>query len=189
MTIRCFLALPISGKLKEKFRHIVHGLQDTRADVKWVKLENLHLTLKFLGDIEDNKLENISSVVRDCCRGVGPVTSYLTQLGGFPDMHHPKILWVALGDSKKKIEGMVEVLERELAKVGIIKEERPFKPHITIGRMKSLANLKNLSCAIQQITFEDTTEEPFDRIILYKSTLTPQGPIYEVLNAFEFDER
>ena len=181
MTIRCFLAFPISGKLKEKFKHILHELQDTRADVKWVKSENIHLTLKFLGDIEESKLENISSVVRDCCRGFGPVTPYLTELGAFPDMHHPKIWWGALDDSKKGIEGIVEVLERELAKLGIAKEDHPFKPHITIGRMRSSAKLKDVIHVIRQITFEDTTEEIFDKIVLYKSTLTPQGPIYEVV--------
>ncbi len=99
MTIRCFLAFPISGKLKEKFKYILHDLQDTRADVKWVVLENIHLTLKFLGDIEESKLEDVSSVVRECCRSFVPVTTYLTELGVFPDMRHPKILWGALDDS------------------------------------------------------------------------------------------
>ena len=94
-------------------------------------------------------------------------------------------MWGALDDSKKEIHAIVEVLERELAKLGIAKEERSFKPHITIGRVRSPANLKDLIHAIQQVTLKDKTEQTFEKIILYKSTLTPQGPIYEVLEEFE----
>ena len=186
MTIRSFLAFSISGALKEKFKHILNDLQHARADVKWVKLENIHLTLKFLGSLEESTLDNVSSVLRERCRGFNPITSYLNEIGAFPDLRHPKIVWGALDDSNKEIQAIVDVLEGEFAKLGLAPEERPFKPHITIGRVKSSANLKNLIQTIQQITFEDKIQQTFDKIVLYKSTLTSQGPIYEALKEFEF---
>ncbi len=183
--IRSFLAFPISGELKEKFKHILNDLQHTCTDVKWVKPENVHLTLKFLGGLEESELKNVSFVLRERCRGFAPITSYLSEIGAFPDLRHPKIVWGALDDSKKEIQAIVEVLEGELAKFGLAKDEHPFKPHITLGRVKSTAHLINLIQTIRQITFESKTKQTFEKIILYKSTLTPQGPIYEVLKEFE----
>jgi len=185
MTIRAFLAFPISGVLKERIKYILDDLQETNADVKWVTPQNIHLTLKFLGELEENAIANVSSMLRERCRGFFPITSHLNEIGAFPDLRHPKIVWAALDDSSKEICAIVENLEGELAKLGIAQDEHPFKPHITLGRVRSSANLKNLIQAIQQITFEDSTEQIFDIIILYKSTLTMQGPIYEVLEKFE----
>ena len=85
----------------------------------------------------------------------------------------------------KKFQAMVGALEEQLEKLGFAKADHPFKPHITLGRVKSSANLKNLIQTIQQITFEGKTRQTFEKIILYKSTLTPQGPIYEALREFD----
>ena len=189
MTIRSFLAFPISSDLKESLGYILNDLQQTRADVKWVRLENIHLTLKFLGDIEEIDLEKISSVLGESCCGFGPITSHLSEIGIFPDLRHPRIVWAGLDDSKKKFQVLVEALEERLEKLGFAKDEHPFKPHITLGRVKSSANLKNLIQTIQQITFEGKNQHTFEKIILYKSTLTPQGPIYEVLKEFDIGRR
>ena len=185
MTIRCFLAFPISSGLKEKLGLILNDLQHTCADVKWVKLENIHLTLKFLGSLEERDLENISSLLEERCRSFDPITSHLSEIGAFPDLHHPKIVWVALDDPTKHIHEIVNVIEADLAKWGLAKEENIFKSHITLGRVRSPTNLKELIQAMLQITFEEKIKHTFDRIILYKSTLMPQGPIYEVLKEFK----
>ena len=185
MTIRSFLAFPISSELKESLGHILHDLQQTRADVKWVGLGNIHLTLKFLGDIEETDLEKISSVLSESCCRFDPITSHLSEIGVFPDLRHPRIVWAGLDDSKKEFQSIVEALEEQLAKLGFAKDDHPFKPHITLGRVKSSANLKNLMQTIQQITFDGKNQQTFEKIILYKSTLTPQGPIYEVLKEFD----
>lgn len=185
MTIRSFLAFPVSRELKEDLRHILNDLQQTRADVKWVGLENIHLTLKFLGDIEEIDLEKISSVLSEPCCGFDPIVSHLSGIGVFPDLRRPRIVWAGLDDPKKKFQGMVEVLEDRLEKLGIAKDDHPFKPHVTLGRVRSSANLKNLIQTIQQITFEGQNQQTFEKIILYKSTLTQQGPIYEALKEFD----
>jgi 2'-5' RNA ligase len=184
-TIRGFLAFPINSEVKEGLGHILNDLQQTRADVKWVQAENLHLTLKFLGDIEETDLEKISSVISESCRGFDLITSHLNEIGVFPDLCHPRIVWAGLDDSKQKFQSIVEALEERLAKLGFAKDNHPFKPHITLGRVKLSANLKNLMQTIQQITFEGKKEQTFEKIILYKSTLTPQGPVYEVLKEFD----
>ena len=184
MTIRSFLAFPISSALKESLRRILHELQQTRADVKWVRLENIHLTLKFLGDVEETDLEKISSVLSESCHGFDRITSHLSETGVFPDLRHPRIVWAGLDDPEKKFRVMVGALEEQLEKLGFAKADHPFKPHITLGRVKSSANLKDLIQTIQQIIFEEKAQQTFEKIILYKSTLTPQGPIYETLKEF-----
>jgi 2'-5' RNA ligase len=185
MGIRSFLALPISGGVKEKLKHILLDLQLIQADVKWVKLENIHLTLKFLGDVDEDRLECVADILKKCCPGFVPCAAQLIAIGAFPDLRHPKILWGALDDSNKKILAYVDVLEGEMARSGFTKEERPFKPHLTIGRVRSNTNLNQLIHAIRKITFEDKIEQVFDKIILFKSTLTSQGPEYEVLKEFK----
>ncbi len=189
MTIRSFLAFPINGTLKEKLEIILDRLQTTHADVKWVKPQNIHLTLKFLGDVEESRIENVCSLLRQRCRGFDPITSYLCEIGAFPDIRHPRIVWGALDDSKKKIQMIADDLEEQLIKIGIVKDDHLFKPHITLGRVRSSAHLKDLIQAMQQITFESKIEQTFEKIILYKSTLTPQGPIYEALKEFRMGEQ
>ena len=189
MTMRTFLAFPISGALKERLRYILDDLQQTHADVKWVKAENIHLTLKFLGDVEESGIGKISSVVREQCHDFAPVTSHLSGIGAFPDLRHPKVVWAALDDSKKELQTIAEVLRGEMIKLGVAQDEHSFKPHITLGRVRSSVNLKNLIQTMQQITFKCTIEQVFDKIILYKSTLTPQGPIYEALEEFEMGRK
>jgi 2'-5' RNA ligase len=184
MGIRSFLAIPISAGVKDKFRLILHNLQVIRADVKWVKLENIHLTLKFLGDLEEKRLESVSEALEKCRPRMAPSTSCLRAIGAFPNLRHPKILWGALDDSSEELKTIVDILEGELAKIDMPKEDRPFKPHLTFGRVRSSANLQSLTQAIREISFEDKLRQISDKVILYKSTLTSQGPVYEVLREF-----
>jgi len=185
MSMRSFLAFPISGALKERLKYILDDLRTTGADVKWVKPGNIHLTIKFLGELEESRIESIMSLLDQRCREFVPMTSYLSEIGAFPDLQHPRIVWAALDDSKKEIQGIVEVLRGDMIKFGVPQDEHPFKPHLTLGRVRSSAHLKNLIQAMHQITFVEKIEQKFDKIILYKSTLTPQGPIYNVLKEYE----
>jgi len=185
MTIRSFLAFPISGILQEKLEQIIQALQTSCADVKWVSPKNIHLTLKFLGEVPQEDLKTISSLVRERCSGFHPVNSYLSGIGAFPDLRFPKIIWAALNDPNKEIQAMADALQEDLGKIGLPKEDRPFKAHLTLGRLKSQVHIKNLLSTLQQMDVVDKTQETLDRVILYKSTLTTQGPIYEALEEFK----
>ncbi|MDE1921735.1 MAG: RNA 2',3'-cyclic phosphodiesterase [Candidatus Omnitrophica bacterium] len=185
MSVRSFIAFPVSGGLKEKFEHVIRDLQRASADVRWVKAQNIHLTLKFLGDVQENALEKISSVIEAMSCDFTPLTAHLTAIGTFPNGDYPKIIWGALDDPRKAVQGMAGILEKGLVSCGIPEEQRPFQPHITLGRVRSSARLKDLMRLMGQMTFEDKITQQFDKIILYKSTLTPQGPVYEALKVFE----
>jgi 2'-5' RNA ligase len=189
MSIRSFLAFPISGALKERLECILDDLKATGADVKWVKPDHIHLTIKFLGELEENRVESVMSLLKERCREFVPIKSYLIGIGAFPDLQHPKIVWAGLDDPKQEIQGIVEVLRGDMVKLKIAQDEHPFKPHLTLGRVRSSANLKDLVQRIRQITFEGKTEQMFDKIVLYKSTLTPQGPIYDVLREYKIEDR
>ncbi|MDE2222256.1 MAG: RNA 2',3'-cyclic phosphodiesterase [Candidatus Omnitrophica bacterium] len=182
--MRGFLAFPISGELKEEFERLLGDLKKTGADTSWVKPENIHLTLKFLGDIEPEDLKKITAVLTEQASRFSVFASYLTEIDAFPDLHHPKIIWAGLDDSIRTMETIVRVLENELAQCGFSREERPFKPHLTLGRIRSGSHLRNLISAVKQISFRNRIEQQFETIILYQSTLTPQGPVYEALQSF-----
>src|SRR5580700_6870538 len=107
---RSFLAFPINNDLKNKLKEILKDLRDSKADVKWVRLENIHLTLKFLGDLKEDELEAVQAVIREQYQGFHPITTILNKIGTFPGMRHPKIIWVGLEDSHQEIQRIVEIL-------------------------------------------------------------------------------
>jgi RNA 2',3'-cyclic 3'-phosphodiesterase len=185
MSVRSFLAFDVNDELREYFKHIIHDLQKACADVRWVKPENIHLTLKFLGDVQEGDLDKISSTVAGHCLNVAPVTSFFTGIGAFPDLRCPKIVWGGLDDDSRAITSLAGDLEKSLAGYGIPQEQRPFKPHVTIGRVRSQHNVRNLTDLIDEMSSDHIIEQKFTKMILYQSTLTTQGPLYEVLREFD----
>jgi len=189
MKIRSFLAFTVSGDFKEMLERILKDLQNTKADVKWVKPENIHLTLKFLGDLAEGQLEAVKVVLRQLCPGFRPITTNINAIGAFPDMRHPKVIWAGLQDPHQSIKEIFEVLETSFLKLGIDQEDHPFQSHITLGRVRSSANLKELIEKMPNISINSKISQVFDLIVLYKSTLTPDGPVYDTLEEFSLGVR
>ncbi|MBN1870704.1 MAG: RNA 2',3'-cyclic phosphodiesterase [Candidatus Omnitrophica bacterium] len=181
-TIRTFIAIPLNTEIQQAISRVQERLKKHDCSIKWVKPENIHLTLKFLGDVELEKIDTIKQKLESLFKGIGPVKLEMTQLDAFPSINHPKILWIGLKDDEQKISRQVSVLEDELGKLGFKKEERPFSPHVTIGRIRSPRNIQALSEAMSEYSFPAGLKQVIDCIILYKSTLTSQGPIYESLH-------
>ncbi|MCM8800450.1 MAG: RNA 2',3'-cyclic phosphodiesterase [Candidatus Omnitrophica bacterium] len=182
--MRIFIAIQLPDKLKEYLSSIQERLKKTGADVKWVEPHNIHLTLKFLGEIEKKKLEDIIKIIERIAKNKKEFTIQLSSLGAFPKIDFPRVIWIGINKGQDQTKQIVQELEEGLFQIGIPKEKRPFLSHITIGRVRSSLNRKELASEIGslQTNLENNKLEFVAKgITLFKSILTPQGPIYEAL--------
>jgi 2'-5' RNA ligase len=183
--MRAFIAI----ELPKEIRNVLSGFQDelmkTRAQVKWVKPENIHLTLKFLGEIEQGKVLEIHSVLNGIAQENPPFRVCLSSLGAFPKLQYPRIIWIGVNDAQPVIE-IAKDLDKQLIKIGLPAESRPFSTHITLGRVRSGLNRKALVERLESLNKNLSPASPEFKVFnltLFKSTLTPRGPIYEVISS------
>jgi RNA 2',3'-cyclic 3'-phosphodiesterase len=177
-TMRTFIAVELPekiiytiGKVQEKIKS--HGLK-----IRWVRPENVHLTLKFLGDIKAADTEKVARAVSESVTGYAPISLAIKGIGVFPGIKGPRVLWLGISKRLDLLTALQKTLDEKLGKMDFPKERRPFRGHLTIGRIKAKIDSKTLNDVLKEfIGFES---EPFlaSRIILYKSDLKPQGAVY-----------
>lgn len=180
-TIRTFIALPLPDSLISQIFEIQRQLKSYGFPVRWVKPENIHLTLKFLGDIPPESIDSIATAMEVTIRGHSPMTLFAKGLGVFPGIKKPRVIWVGISGDIQALFKMQAALESNLEEIGFPKENRPFKSHLTLGRIKKSVSSRNLFDALQ--TFSHFSTQPFDarELILYKSELNPSGALYTKL--------
>ncbi len=183
ITMRTFIAIELPAEIKDCLSRLQQDLKAAQADVKWVQPQNIHLTLKFLGEIDEKKLDKISGIIEDTCEKKDKFHVCISSLGAFPKTESPRVIWVGIDTGDKEIKQMAKELEQNLAKIGIPKEDRPFSSHITIGRMRTPLNRERLVQGLKNKAGLGGQNLEFyvSKITLFKSTLTPKGPIYEAL--------
>ncbi|WP_321372158.1 RNA 2',3'-cyclic phosphodiesterase [uncultured Desulfuromusa sp.] len=182
LKVRLFVAIELPENLKKSLSEVVSSLAKSRVDVKWVKVENLHMTLKFLGDTDHDKLPEIIAALDTISRRQIPFTVNVSGYQFLPPRENPRILAVET-DQQERLKRLAVIVQDYLEKYDFSKEKR-FKSHITLGRLKGTtknSKLKQLTeCEKPAGSF------PVQSVSLYKSILTPTGPIYKVLHRAEF---
>ena len=176
--VRAFLALDISDDIKGRLMELEAAISGSGADVKLVERENLHVTLKFLGDINAEMVEKVSGVAKSST--VGKFLMQVKGSGVFPNQKMPRVLWAGVGEGSGKVTSIFSQLDTGIAKLGY-PEERNFTPHITVGRVKSLRNKDGLLEALNRFSSENFGEMMIDKIILKRSILSSSGPVYSNL--------
>ncbi len=183
--VRSFIAVSLSPELRKELAHIANELKSgAGAPVKWVETENLHLTLKFLGDILPAQIPAIINTMRKAAVKTGPLKLEMNGLGVFPNQRRVRIIWAGLGGDVEKLSGLQQRLESSLEPLGFTKEPRPFQPHLTIGRVREQASPAEREQLGDKVTaFRAPVPAPFvvDTLFLMRSTLTPSGPVYSEL--------
>ena len=182
--LRLFIAIELDKSLKEFLKSLQNELKKCGADVAWVKPENIHLTLKFLGEAIPESVARISSLLEETAGLLPPFSLSITHVGWFPTQGHMRIIWVGCEEGKNESARLAVYLADKLRELGFRKEERGFSPHITIGRVRSKRNLYSLRKTLENFSFKTPLTQTVNHLTLFKSTLTPQGPIYEALQTF-----
>jgi 2'-5' RNA ligase len=178
--MRTFLAVEVPENIRRVICDFVQIVAKKEVPIKWVKLDNMHITLKFLGEIDENKRADITPVITEVSRQHSPFTVEMEDLGCFPHARNPRVIWLGMKHGGEELSVIAADLEKELTRFGF-KEEKIFHPHLTIGRMKKF-------CRVEEILAQTISTEPFTvaSLVLFKSVLKPEGPIYTALDYFPF---
>jgi len=183
--MRTFIGIDLPDDIKENLKEVVDRLKKIR-EAKPVKIENLHITLKFLGEVEEKDIENIKEKLKNCAENFEIFDVEIKGIGVFPSEKRVRVLWIGAEDEGylKKLNNKIE---EALTKFGFEKE-KDFVGHITVARFKSVPNLnfiKEISEKYKEFLFG---KFKVDRFNLYESKLTPEGPIYKVIAKFQFGQ-
>jgi len=179
--IRAFLAVDLPDTLRPQLALVQGELKKSNADVRWVQVGNIHLTLKFFGNVPDAEIDPITQAARESAESQAPFQLQVTNAGAFPNMKSPRVIWVGLGGDVIPLAQMYHKLEKAFAALGHLPEGRAFNPHLTLGRVKSPVNRHRLALALEKLPPLNWPPFQVNEIILFKSTLTPQGSIYTPL--------
>jgi RNA 2',3'-cyclic 3'-phosphodiesterase len=181
-TLRTFAAVEITRAIRARAGELIAALAGTAADVKWVEPHNLHLTLKFLGDVHER---DISEVCKALARGAAEAEPFELEVrgaGAFPHAARPRTVWLGTTVGAETMVTLHDRVETELAELGYREEHRRFQAHLTIGRVRGAGpGITELGKRLQEHGDFLAGRMTVDKVTLFASTLTPDGPIYEVL--------
>jgi 2'-5' RNA ligase len=180
MVIRSFVAVDFGdGNLTPKFREVQGMLEATGARMKLVEPENIHLTVKFLGDLEDSQVEEVSRVIEGI--SFEPFEFRVDGVGVFPNLMRPATIWAGITEGVGKLAEVFGKVNDGLEKLGFEKERRRFQPHLTIARVRGGENRDRLAEQMGELENYEFGIVKVDRVSLKKSVLTRSGPIYTTL--------
>ncbi|MDP2923662.1 MAG: RNA 2',3'-cyclic phosphodiesterase [Candidatus Omnitrophota bacterium] len=175
--MRLFIAISLPLTLKEKLEQTIKVFQKCELDARWVEPKNIHMTLKFLGEVCEEKLEEIKKNIQEVAAQYKSLEANLTDFSFFPNENYVRVFFVAT-DKEEILKNIADNLEKKLEKIGFPKEGR-FKTHITLARVRTKKNIDRLKKEIKCVELKEKFS--VSEITLFKSTLTASGPIYEAI--------
>jgi 2'-5' RNA ligase len=187
--IRSFIAIELPQGLKTELAKLQTKLKVERPRIKWVSPDDIHLTLKFLGDIEPAAVDRISQAMTEAVNGIQPFELHVAELGVFPNPRQVQVVWVGLDGQLDVLDRLYRRLEDNMTKAGFPPEKRGFKPHLTLARVADEAMPEERNKFGDFITANKTEIDypvKVSGLRLMKSLLTPRGAIYTRLNLIEF---
>ena len=179
--MRAFIAIALPAEVREALGRLQQDLAASRADVKGVEREHLHVRLKFLGEITDAQRRDVEARLGRIAGEEAPFLLSVRDLGAFPSAAAPRVLWVGLAEGRERVQRMAEAIEHGGAALGLAKEDRPFAAHVTIGRVRSGRRRQQLARGLQDVAWQPPAPWRVTSLALYQSVLGSGGPRYTVL--------
>lgn len=183
--MRTFIAADFPVEIVENIRTTLSYLkaQTPGHDLKWVASENLHLTIKFLGDIAESRLENIKTIFQDELRGQNEFLVTVEGLGFYPNAQHPRVVWFGI-TPEQTLKQIHRKLDIALQKIDVHTDQRGYSPHLTVARVRRNVDqqtIKKIGETLSKFKVDPLGSAVINQIKLYQSKLTPQGPVYSPL--------
>jgi 2'-5' RNA ligase len=191
--IRSFVAIELEDELKQELRQLQRDLSSRgiRDEVRWVKLEGMHLTLKFLGNVPADRIEPIELALAQACEGAQRFRIEFRGLGCFPNLSRPNVIWVGVEGDIDPLSALQHSIEQHLATLGYAPEKRAYTPHLTLGRVARNVDPKQrrrIGELIERTTVDTLGEMATREISLMRSDLSPSGAKYTRLASVPLEE-
>lgn len=177
-TFRGFIAIEIDAS--KKIIDLENEIKNSGANVKLVEPENIHITLKFLGDTKYELIDSVEKIIKESVKDTEPFEINLKGSGVFPNRNYMKVLWVGI-ENGEKIGLIADKIDQQITSLGFEKERRKFSPHLTIARVRSAKNKDKLLKVLDKYSEVDFGKNTINSIRLMKSELTSEGPIYSII--------
>ncbi len=180
--IRAFIAIDLPDDIRRRLAHVSHKLQQQLKPypIRWVPPENIHLTLKFLGDVSEHNLRLLTDLLAGEVGTHRPFEFGVGTLGAFPDVRRPRVIWVGI-EAPNELLALQRGIDQTTARLGYAREQRPFQPHLTLGRVSrnaSGAQVRDISRILQETTVGFLGSTRVTEVHLYRSDLRPEGAVY-----------
>lgn len=180
-TIRAFIAVEIDDQTKQKISSLILNLKKSNADLKWITEDQIHITLKFLGNIDKNSIQKISDEMSNISNAFDSFTINFHKIGAFPNLKRPNVLWLGIDKGAECLKMLNKKIENALGKLGFKEENIEFKPHLTLARTRSLKNISNLAKLIEETDLKLWDDLQIHKLALYQSILNPKGAIHTII--------
>jgi 2'-5' RNA ligase len=182
-SIRAFIAIELPAEVKASLARVQDELRRREpAAIKWVAPDSVHLTLKFLGNVDAAKIEPIAAAMSRAVEGIGAFEVSLGTPGAFPNLRAPRVICIRLGGDTDSLSALQRGIERSVAPLGFPPEKRPFSPHLTLGRVRDTASANDrrfLGETVSSLDVETSLSFNVETVSLMRSTLTPARAIYD----------
>ncbi|MBI5755827.1 MAG: RNA 2',3'-cyclic phosphodiesterase [Nitrospirae bacterium] len=179
--MRCFISISLPEGTKRGIVAIQERLKSSGADVSWTRPEGMHLTMKFLGEVEEKRLSKIETALNRAVSDISLFSLNVSEIGIFPDMRRPRVVWIGLKEDGDNLVRLQKGVEEELRKIGFPSENRGFTPHITLGRIRSNRNIEKLLNLIEEEKVIELGSFEVSDVHLMRSELKPAGAVYTEL--------
>jgi 2'-5' RNA ligase len=188
--MRCFIAIDIDEKIRialgDLQQQLRNGVDVKKGDVNWVNPDNIHLTLKFLGEIKDEKVAEVCNIVKAVAGRHKSFELDIESVGHFGG-RSPKVLWVGTGKGAENLLELQEDIEKSLALAGWPEETREFAGHLTLCRIRHPAAGMKLAQVSEDYKDFKLGTMPADSVSVYQSELKPSGPVYTLLGNYKLN--
>jgi len=179
--IRAFIAIRLPESVLQAMGQAQETLGRLGRGIRWVRKEGIHLTLKFLGDVDRDDVEKIQIAMERASEGSSSFVLAGEGIGVFPDLRRPRVIWIGLSGDLQVLLALQAHLDSQLKGLGFPKEKRPFKGHLTLGRVKGRPDTTRLREALEGLRRFQTDAFTVQSVALFQSTLRPQGAVYTKL--------
>lgn len=183
--MRSFIAIEITKEAKQAIGELQRELRRVDPAITWTRPENVHLTLKFLGEIDERL---VPAIIENCSGEAGKIRPFRLELsypGVFPNLRHPRVLWVGLKGDLEPLSQLQAAIDEAMGKLGFKRENGVFRPHLTIGRVRGGRNLRDMLARMEMYDLPPVSFEIRD-LVLYQSELSPNGSKYTEISRMPF---
>jgi len=172
-SLRTFIAFETPEAIRQSITAFQSELKKSGADVRWEPPDKFHVTIKFLGNVEESRLPELTRQIQSVCENDRSFKVWYRGAGGFPDLKHPRVIWLGCENEDGVLANIKSALDTVLLPHGFEIEDRPFRPHVTLGRIRSPKGLHYLTPKLENLTFEPLMGTIFE-VLIVKSVLRPQ---------------